>query len=112
MRYTPGKAETGGGILKISNSLRFPSEALQVIRKHSQASFHGAELQAKLPDFTGGSRGTGGKVRLWFWVIKTRGTLVSKDGPRTSLGCSELCHATAPQLLHCLWPLGAHLSHR
>lgn len=50
LRYMPGKAETSyASILKINNSLRFPSEALKVICKHLQASFHGAELQAKLP---------------------------------------------------------------
>lgn len=35
-------------ILKINNSLLFPSESLRVICKHLQAGFHGAELQAKL----------------------------------------------------------------
>lgn len=35
-------------ILKINISLLFPSEALRVIRKHLQAGFHGAQLQARL----------------------------------------------------------------
>lgn len=50
LRDTSGRHGWGSANFpQIKNSPLFPSEALKVICKHLQASFHGAELWAKVP---------------------------------------------------------------
>lgn len=52
---------------------------------------------------------TRGKVRPWFWVIKTYGTLVSEEIPVCIIEVHLM--AAAPLCFHRLQPLEAHLSH-